>query len=307
VNALRSAIAQRADRRAGRIPPPGPRRREVRSLVCIPCGPGQPESLFDTIEALVASDGDDCAVLVVDDASVDSRESVVRERFPAVEVVRNRVATGGPPALWRVCQLGIAHALERFSFEQWVKMDTDALVTAPRFSQRVLERIAAAPGVGIAGCHGIRADGVPETYRYHADVLERELGSDRTLRSAVDRAAAHGWRDGQMVHGGVLCITRAACEAMRDEGWLGWRRPWTSLTSEDFALSLFVRATGLDFLSLGGPDDGILAIANKSLPLPKEEIADGQWVAAHSVRRGLGGEDEATLRAFFRERRASWR
>jgi hypothetical protein len=52
--------------------------------------------------------------------------------------------------------------------------------------------------------------------------------------------------------------------------------------------------------------DGILALGNEALPLPKEQIADGPWVAAHSLRRGLNGEREAELRQFFGARRAEW-
>jgi hypothetical protein len=302
--AWRALQAERSDERRGRpAPPPPPPPRTVRSVVCFLAGPGQLEPLSDSIESVLASDGDATQVIVVDDATADVREADVRERFPAVDVVRNRVATGGPPNLWPTTCIGIRRALERYDFEQWVKMDTDALITAPSLSEAMLGRIG--PGVGMAGCHGVRADGAIETYAWHASVLAREEPRDPVLRDAARRARANGWRDGEQVHGGVFTVTRAACDAIAAEGWLEWKRPWHSLTSEDFTLALFCRALGFKLQSIGGPD-GIIATANKHTPLPKEEVADGPWVAAHSVRHGVGGEDEAQMRAFFRERRSQW-
>lgn len=291
--------------RKGRIPPPPRRRSEVRSVACFLAGPADRDALFDSIDALVRSDGDAAQVIVADDSSLVAREAVVRERHPSVDVVRNRLSTGGPPHLWYLCRLGIERALERYDFEQWVKMDCDALVTGPSFSNTTLARLRDAPEAGIAGCVDVRCDGAPTDFRYHADVIRSDIRRDRTLASAVERATANGWEVGNNVHGGVFTITRDACEALKREGWLDWRRPWYSLLNEDVALSLFVAACGFDMLSIGGPD-GIFCTANKSLILSKEEIADGPWVAAHSVRQGLHGEDEAALRAFFRERREAW-
>lgn len=303
--AIRGERAERRDRREGRIPPPQPRRKDVRSVVCFLCGPGDLGGLLDSIEALRASDGDATQVLVVDDTSVTAREALVRERFPEVEVLRNRLRTGGPPHLWPLCQLGLHHALRYYSFEQWVKMDADALVTATGFSEQTLARLAAAPAAGMAGNTGTRCDGAPADYRYHAGVLRAEAHRSRTLTAAVERARAAGWELGENVHGGVFCVTRAACEAISRAGWLAWREPWHSLVSEDLAFSLFVRAEGFELLSIGDPN-GIFAIANKHLPLPKEEIAGGPWVATHSVRVGLDGESESDLRAFFRAHRSAW-
>ena len=306
VTAVRAEVADRRDRRAGRIPPPPRRRPEVRSIFSMPVGPGDRGAVLDGIDAILASDGDAAQVIVVDDASVDSRAGVVRDRYPQVDVVRQRVPSGGPPRLWPGTQLGLRRALERYDFEQFVKLDADALVTAPEFSERTLARLRMSPRPGIAGSFGLRSDGSPWDYGWHAAVLETERRGDRVLAAAADAAMAAGWTPGEMVHGGVLCVTRPACEALRRDGRLEWRQPFDSLASEDFLLSLFVRAAGFEFVSTGGPD-GILATANKHLPLPKEEIAEGPWVAAHSVRFGLDGEDEAELRAFFRARRSEWR
>jgi hypothetical protein len=186
-----------------------------------------------------------------------------------------------------------------------VKLDTDAIVTAPGFSSALADALAGAPNAGIAGSYRIRADGQAEDHLYHRAVLERERVSDERLDAAVRRAEERGWRSGDAVQGGVLTLTRAACESLRDDGWLEWRPAWHSQLAEDFLLTLFTIAGGRDALSLGGPD-GILAIANKFLPLPTDEIIDGPWVAAHSVNHGFHGESQEQLRERFREARRWW-
>lgn len=304
--AARAGQAERKDARAGRVPPAGARRREVSSVVFIPSGPGDPAGVLDTIDSALASDGDTSQILVIDDCSVDAREAVIRERFPQVEVVRTPLPSGGPPNVWPPHRLALEHALAHYDFDVFAKLDADAVATGPGFSERGRERLAAAPGAGVAGSFRVRADGREEGYRYHVAVLARELRYDRMLAEAVRRAEGNGWRRGDMVQGGTMYLSREACDVMKREGWLGWRRPWHSNTAEDLALTIFVRACGLEALSLGAPDDGVVAVANKGLPLTKEQLADGPWVAAHSVRTGLNGESEDEVRAFFRSQRASW-
>jgi hypothetical protein len=242
----------------------------------------------------------------VDDCTVDSREVVVRERYPQVDVVRNPVPTGGPPSMWPLCRLGLKRALDRYDFAQWVKIDTDSLVVGPSFSQVMLERIAAeSDRPGVAGCYDIRADGLQLDYRWHAAVLAREESGDAILHEAAERARARGWREGALVHGGVLAVTAPACRAIAAEGWLDWRHSWSSLINEELPIAVFACALGFELVSIGGPD-GVIASANKHLPIPKEVAADDSWVAVHSIRHGLAGESESELRAFFRARRQSW-
>jgi hypothetical protein len=274
-------------------------------VVWFPVGPGSRDALLDSVESVIASDGADSQILVVDDCSVDAREAIVRERFPEVDYRRKRFPGGGPPNMWAVVRTALEHALARYDFELWLKMDTDALAVGPGLSAETIARLDAVPNAGVAGSFQIRADGAPEDHVYHAQVLARERKRDRMLDAAADRASVAGWRPGDIVQGGVCAVTRPACDALVREGWLGWNQRWHQLSSEDFALSLFALAAGFELVSIGGPD-GIYAVGNKHLPLPKEQLSSRPWVAAHSLKHGHDGEDEAELRNFFRARRAEW-
>lgn len=269
-------------------------------------GPGRWEWLADSIQAVQASDGPDTQIVVIDDGSVDTRESVVRARFPEVEVVRLPFPTGGPPSGWNAMRTGIRHAVDNYDFGLYVKMDTDAVFTGPDFSDAVLGRLDRSERPGVAGSCDLRCDGVEEDRRFHQLILAREIRRNRPLHAAYDQALRAGWRAGEVVQGGTLCITPEAAREVRAEGWLDWRRPWSSQLPDDLLITMFIAGQGYELVSLGDPD-GIFAIGNKYIPLSKEEVVAGPWVVAHSTRADVAGTPEPALRAFFREHRAAWR
>jgi len=301
----RARRADREDQRAGRVPPSTPRRRSVRSVVCFLSGPGRPAELLDSIDSVLASDGEDSQILVIDDFSIDSREVVVRERYPQVDVLRLGVPSGGPPRMWPHVSLALKHALESFDFELFMRLDTDAVAVGPHLSRRTLEVVGGRERPVLAGSVVVRADGAPEDHGYHARVIQREQRYDRVLSSALDQALAQGWTPGRVVQGGALCLTRGAADAMAARGWVDYRQPWHSNATDDLLLSVFTSAIGGELLSIGDPG-GIFAVANKHLPVPTAELVQGGWLIAHSTRRGLDGEDEEDLREVFRADRASW-
>lgn len=305
--AAQADAAEREDRRRGRIAPPAPRLRQVASVVLFISGPGRTGELFDSIDSVIASDGDQSQIIVVDDCSTDARETIVRERYPEVDVIRSRRPSLGPPNITPLTMLGIERALARYRFDHCIKMDSDALATGPHLSAVVGARFAAAPSAGLAGAHLVRCDGAPYANSwFHAETIAWEAERDPLLRAAVTRASTRGWVPGEIVEGGVFALSRAACEAIAREGWLRWRPRAHCLVSEDLAFSTIVRACGFDVLQIGGPKDGVFAVDTRSLPLSKEDVASGPWIAAHSVKAGRDGESEATLRAFFRRRREDW-
>lgn len=298
---LRAVASHRAARRDG--PPPAPtRRRRFRAVYVVPAGPGELEPLGEVVESIRAWEGDAAKVIVVDDATPDVRWPRVRLRHSDVDVVRARWPTGGPPRLSPPLALGFAAALARYDWDVLCKLDTDALVTGPRLSERAAARFAEDPGLGLLGTVGIGADGTPEDYSYDAWVLRQEQRWSPVVRDRL-RRARHGGYAGPKVHGGVYLASRAAVEAVAASGDLRRNPPWWSQIGEDLWFSLAVLAAGFRLGSWGAPGEPT-ASASKWLPVPPEEVTDRGLLVVHSVRRGPRGEPEAQVRAALRAQRA---
>ena len=305
VQAWRAGRLHAADQRAGRIPPPAPRRRDVRGVVCIPAGPGELHHVLDTARSVLASDPD-LHIIIVEDATTDVREALVRAELPMVDVLRRRLPSGGPPRMFSVWRDGVARALETVRFEWLLKLDADALVCGPQLGAEISRRLdALPPEIGVAGSYRVRADGEPEDAEWHRWTLRAEARYDAMLADALGRAEANGLRIGDAVQGGAHVLTADAARRLCDDGWLDWSPRWWSRVNDDAAMTVFCSAAGFAPASIGGPD-GIFAIKLRGLPLDLRELADGPWMVAHSVRRGLHGEDEATVRAFFAAQRRGW-
>lgn len=295
--AIAAARAARGDepiRREGGRP-------RYRGVYVIPAGPGDWEPLRDTLASVLAYEGDEAKVVVVDDATVDCRAAVVQAEFPQVDVLRRRVPSGGPPRNTPVVLAGLRHARARYDFEVAIKTDTDALVTAASPTAVAAEYFRKRPRVGLAGTYLTRADGLPEDYEFDAWVLRQTERWSPAARRMMARARAGGYR-GAKVHGGIYAVSRAAVEAMAASGDLSWREPFWTPLGEDFWLSMLVLANGFELGSLGGPGEAF-AVASKYTPIAKELVLSEPRVAIHSVRRGADGEDEATMREFFRRAR----
>lgn len=299
LTALRSRRAAGAE--ASGPPPPVTPKAPYRGVYLVPAGPGDWQPLRDTLESILRYEGDDVQVVVVDDDSTDCRRERVRAKFPGVEVVRRRWPSGGPPNNYSVVADGVRFASERYSFDVLIKMDTDALITGSSPVAAAAELFAGEPRTGMAGTFRVRIDGAPESFEWDGWVLPHTERWSPSARSLMGRARAGGY-DGAKIHGGIYAVSGRAIEAIVAAGDLGWRPPWWSQLGEDFWLSMVVLANGFRLGSLGGPGESF-AVASKYTPLAKEKVLSDGVLAIHSVRRGLDGEDEAAMRAFFRAAR----
>lgn len=316
---VRQVLAAPGPRRlpAPELPPPAARRR-VRGVCWIAAGPGEVDALLDTWASAIASSPGDLALLVTDDWTPDAHASAIQASVPDAVVVRTRVPSGGPPRLWPLTALALRTALTHFDFDLIVKLDTDALVVGPDLVA-TLERTFAqagaegaptpAPPIGIAGSFQVRPDGQPESDAdYHRRVLAAEEPRDPQLAAWAAAARTAGYPEGSNVQGGCLVLTRTYVEALSRSGALEYVPRLPSIVSEDLTLTVLAYAHGFRAWSLGGPA-GPYAFANKHLPLPVDELLDpeSRWLVTHSVRRGLGGESESTIRERARRARAGWR
>ncbi len=297
-SARAASAAARADRRARRRARPGG--GEFKAVCLVPAGPGDWEALRDTLESVLHYEGEGTKVMVVADGSADCRGTIVQAAFPEVDVLDRRWPSA-PPNNTSTIADGIDYALRRYSFDVLVKLDTDALAIGSSPSAAAARLFEREPRVGVAGTIGVGAEGVPENYDFDRWVLPHTERWSRACHRLMERAR-HGGYDGSKVHGGVYAFSRPALEAMKASGDLDWRPPWWTPLGEDFWLSIEALANGFSLGSLGGPGEPY-AVASKYTPVPTSRLLEQGRVAIHSVRNGFDGEDEATLRAFFRERR----
>ncbi len=271
------------------------------SVYVVTAGPGDWKPLRDTLDSILCYEGDRAKAIVVDDSSTDCRRSVVQAEFPQVDVIRRPWPSGGPPRNLAVVTDGIRFALRHYAFEVLIKLDTDALVTGSTLSTAAARFFEGHPRVGMAGTHRVRADGEPENYDWDSWVLRHSSRWSPAVRALMKRARAGGY-DGAKVHGGVYALSRCALDAMSANGDFKWRAPWWTPLGEDFWISMMVLANGFALDSLGGPGE-VLAVASKYTPIARQRVLSEGKLAIHSVRRGLDGEDEETMREFFREAR----
>lgn len=315
--------------RAAPVPEPEVR-RQVRAVVWIPAGPGALDGLLAAWESVVASSPGEVALLVTDDWSRDAHAAAIQATVPDAVVVRTHTPSGGPPRLWPVTALALRTALAHFDFDYFVKFDTDALVVGPNWVDGIAAAIAAAqladpvtapedagsPAVavpaavpiGIAGAFIERPDGEQETDRpYHQRVIRGEVPRDGQVASWVRRAESQGWPFGSIVQGGCLTLTHELCAAIAGAGALEYRPRMRTIVSEDLLLTVLAYALGFRAASLGGPC-GPLAIANKHLPLPLDDLLEpaSPWLVAHSTKVGLAGEPEVEIRERARAARRTW-
>lgn len=298
-NALRAAKVNRAERGSG-VPPEDPQ-RVFRGLYLMSAGPGSLGELMEAIESIEHFEGDAAKVVVVDDATQDVRERVVRQRFPKVSVIRRRIPSGGPPGMFPLFASALAWSRERYTFDALIKMDTDALITGPSMADRAAEAFVADPSLGMLGSVGLRADGVPEDVSYDQWILQHEVRWSPAVRR-LDRAARAGGWEGERAQAGVIVFSREMLDRAAAAGWLAWRPPWWTLFQDDSAYAAITRAVGLRIGSWGAPGEPI-ASASWVVPIDKQQVLDQGVLAVHSVRGGINGESEAEMRAFFRAAR----
>jgi hypothetical protein len=264
----------------------------------VPVGPGEWPALRDTIESILHYEGPETKIVVADDSSIDSRGAVVRRDFPQVDVIRNPWPTSGGFRNYRLLAQSVQACLARYDFAVLGKLDTDALMTGHGLSAYASRRFEEDPSLGMIGTHKLRGDGVPEDYTLDRWLLSRQIPHSYTLRNLVDDAQRNGYR-GEKCHGGVYFLARTALKEAERRGLLQLRLPWWLVLAEDTRFSLITFAAGYGLGSIGGPGEPTISGQN-FLPMPMNAVRREGKLAIHSTRRGLHGESEEDLRAWFR-------
>jgi hypothetical protein len=270
------------------------------TLFIVPVGPGQAAELSDTL-ASIGHYEPTADVVVLADGAYDIDQPMVDGALAGAKLWRAPKLSGGPPRLSPPLLWAYRRALGEYPFRVLCKLDTDALLTGPGLLERAEASFDEDPNLGLLGSTAVRADGAPGDPRYSKDVLAHERRWSRVVRETLEAAERRGW-NGAEAHGGVYLVSRTALERLAGSGFLALSPPWWSLVGEDLWLALGMASVGYGVGSYGAPGES-LASGQGFLPIAKEEVLDRGVLAIHSVRRGIGGEDEAELRAFFRSAR----
>lgn len=242
----------------------------------------------------------DCQLLAVDDCSVEDVRDVARD--PRVDLFRRWRPCGYPTGLTGLLLGAFELLVERYQFDVLLKIDTDALCLRPGLFEETEHVFTADPTVGMVGTYLADASAETDEHRFAwlVPVIEQEARRDPVLRRALEAAQANGYRDGEHIQGGVYLVSRPALEALRERGLLAWRPRRGALLYDDMIVSMFIRSVGFRLCSLGA-DGGTIRSAATHMPLSLSEVCGLQPAAVHTVKRGLGGESEAEVRAFLRE------
>jgi len=295
--------AVRADRGDRGVPlPPEDPHRSFRGVYVLSAGPGSWDDVAEVVESIEHFEGDQAKVVVVDDATTDVRRRVVRERFPAVTVLRRRVSSGGPPGMFPLFAESFDWIRRAFAFDVLVKLDADALLTGPAMAARAADAFAADPTLGMLGTV-VRADGKVEDFTYDSWVLAHERRWSPQVRRLEAAARARGWDDTR-AQAGVIVFGRKMLDRAAADGWWRWRPPWWTLLQDDAAYGMITAAVGLRVGSWGGPGEPI-ARGQWRIPIDKQQVLDQGALAVHTMRQGAHGESQDELRAFFRAARGA--
>jgi hypothetical protein len=279
-----------------RVPDPVTLPRGPRAVVLVPVGPGEREALYDTLES-VADHEPAALVVVLADGAGDITPEELERRSPGAILLRPPEPSGGPPRLSPPLGWAYRWILASLRPEVVVKLDTDALLTAPGLIDHAIATFGARPSLGMLGDTARRPDGSPGDTSYGAWVLAHERRWSPTVRRALRAAREREWA-GDEVHGGVYVLARRALAAMEGTGHLRRNPPWWSLIGEDLWFSIGVVGAGYRIARTD-----VIATAQGCLPCDTQQVLDDGLVAIHSVRRGHRGESEDELRAFFRAAR----
>jgi len=299
----------------------------------MPVGPGDREvaRACDVIDSVVGYEPAIDAIVVVDDApSERSLAAELGARSDRLVVIPN-AREGRGDGLWGGLAAGLLHAYGWLHREVQpdvvLKLDTDALVIAP-YAARVAA-LFGDPDVGMVGTCRRHCDGRPRALdRWDFRVRRRRFlvrpwrkdgvkesrlelrhtltGPQAVVRSRIAKARRTGYRYGVHCLGGAYAMAGRVLERMAEDDAFGEWPAWVDLDiGEDVCTSIYVSSVGYELRDANQRGD-VFGVEYDELPLPPDELLDAGYAIVHTVK-DQPAIDEASIRAFFAERRAAER
>jgi len=294
-------------------------KERVRCIYIIPFYDNDVDQLIDTLDSILYYATGKYKIICVNDCQYDDYKNLLHSRIVHDEIkLFNPVYNINWPhnnygSLFYKLYQALEFVVNKYTFDYLIKMDTDALLTGSNLLDQIDDYYSThSSQIGLLGSYKIRSDGKMRTHWewacyiiFSVYYLKTLSWKSRLWSKCLPNARMNGYSLGEHVLGGAHITTYACLNKMVEmyqyDMLLKDCLHKTNI-GEDIIYSLMAFASGFKLGDFGGPNDP-MAIAQKNMPLRKEEITDRQKQIIHSVRKGLNGESEKELRAYFRSTR----
>lgn len=292
-------------------------KKNVKAVFIMPFYDNDIYEMLDTLNSIRFFFGNLCPVICINDCREKENIDLFEERSIGIVNVINFVPEVGPdwprngygPLFCKIYQ-GVEYVLRHFKFDYLIKIDADALVTGSDFLEYLNKYfVENGYGIGLLGSYRTKADGKKRTmwrwalYLLFLVYVKKKLSTQSFLwKICLPKAKKNGYKLGESVLGGVYifldqCIKKIVelypYRSIMDD------KIYLTKVGEDVIFSLLAVASNYKLGDFGRTNDP-LAIAQNCLPITKEEIIKNKKQIIHSLKKGLQGENQAELRAYFK-------
>ena len=282
-------------------------RAKCKLLVVMPVGPD--DSGADTIASIFAYCTESVIIIAIDDSKDASTKKFLETIDPRVIRLPSAGFQGIRGALF--CSLAAAYryAVEHYTFEVLLRIDTDALVVGPVPENDALQLFERQPLTGMLGSYRFGYDGQPRDFKIVAQGMFREtslLGVRNNLRRKrlnvwIKTASQHSYERGEHCLGAAVYIRPKVIHAMYEADDLTVDEFFDSVISEDHLFSLLTIRHGYklaDFVTGDLP----MGVQWRGLPdSPANLLKRGKKIV-HSIKF-YKDMDQAEIRAYFKKHR----
>lgn len=201
----------------------------------------------------------------------------------------------------------IEYILDMYSFDVLLCIDTDALITGENLISEIqnIFKKKLNVNIGLIGSYKIRADGKKRTrwqwalriILFNFFLKFKKSNESYLWNKLLNKAKLNGYKLGEHILGGAFIFKYECIKKIVD------LFPYSSIIQnklydlpigDDVIFSIVTFAAGYRIGDVGNPGDP-LAIAQKFVPIKKEDIKKKGVKLIHSTKKGLDGENYYTL------------
>ncbi len=294
-------------------------KKNVKVIFIIPFYDRDIVQLGDTIDSIKFYMNKPFVIICVNDCRDKKNIKFFEEMYASDNVINfvPRDASSWPHntygALFCKKYQGLEFALKKFNCDFLIFMDTDALLTGSSLVEYV-EKYFKENGsdVGIIGSYKERADGRKRTrwqwalYILYQVYLRKSISRKSIIwKEWIPAAKKNNYKLGQHVLGGAFIVSSNCIKRIVElypYDVILKNEVYCVNIGDDVLFSMLSFASGFKIGDFGRPNDP-MAVAQKYLPISKEDIVRKEKQIIHSVKKGFNGENEKELRTFFKSLR----